>query len=213
MHHRSLESADVQAETPVGDDRDCLIDAAFYCLSHPELGPASIAAMLARAGVSARVFYRYFVSKDELFLAMLTQENNALVGRLDDIAADTAVAPAVALESWIIEMFERVEDPVRARRSAVLMTDEVRAARGYREFRCHADSARHRSLVQILTRGRQDKSFPVTDPAADAVSIDAVCDHAVSNLIARNTGKPGFGVAHVVGFALRSLGAVRSSGG
>lgn len=192
--------------TQLGDERDCLIDAAYHCLSHPEKGPASIAAMLAHAGVSARAFYRYFASKDELFLAMLQQENDALVARLDAIADHPSGSPADQLQAWVAEVFDLIENPVRQVRSAALVTDDVRAARGYRECRNQGDVARQRSLADILRRGQQDGSFPLAKPAADAVSIDAVCTHAMSGQIARDQGRPGFGKTHVVDFAMRSLG-------
>lgn len=183
-----------------------MIDAAYHCLSHPDDGPASIAAMLAHARVSARVFYRYFASKDELFLAMLQEENDNLVSRLDVIADDMSIDSATQLELWIAEIFDLIVDPDRAVRSMVLVTDDVRAARGYRECRIAGDAERQRSLARILQRGRNDGAFPLTDPAADAASIDAVCTTAMSGQIALDRGRPGFGKAHVVDFVKRSLG-------
>lgn len=162
--------------------------------------------MLAHARVSARVFYRYFASKDELFLAMLNRENDAVIARLEAIAGDSSAKPAERLESWITEMFELVEDQELAVRSAVLGTDDVRAARGYREFRLQGDAARQCSLREILHCGRQDGSFPLADPADDAVAIDALCAQALTSRIAGGAGKPGLDAAFVVDFAMRSLG-------
>ena len=68
------------------------------------------------------------------------------------------------------------------------------------------DAERQRSLARILQRGRNDGAFPLTDPAADAASIDAVCTTAMSGQIALDRGRPGFGKAHVVDFVKRSLG-------
>lgn len=196
----------MQPVTQLGDDRECLIEAAFHCLSHPENGPASIAAMLAHAGVSSRVFYRYFASKDDLFVAMLNQENNELIARLAAIASNPATAPAQQLQAWILEMFELVENPQLAARAAVLGTDDVRAARGYREFRTQGDVARQRTLVRILRRGRLDGSLPLAEPATDAAAIDAMCAQALATRIAAGSDGPGFGVTHVLDFAKRSLG-------
>ncbi len=61
----------MQPDTPNDDDRGCIVDAAYGCLSEPHSGPIPVAAILQRAGVSTRAFYRHFESKDELFLAML----------------------------------------------------------------------------------------------------------------------------------------------
>ena len=43
--------------------------------------------------MSTRAFYRHFESKDELFLAMLRQEADALAGRLDRIADEAPADP------------------------------------------------------------------------------------------------------------------------
>ena len=59
-----------------------IIDAAYSCLSSPHEGPVSVAAILAGAGLSTRAFYRHFTSKDELFLAMLKRDSDAVAGRL-----------------------------------------------------------------------------------------------------------------------------------
>ncbi len=69
---------------------DAIIDAAYTCLSEPHSGAIPVAAILQRAGVSTRAFYRHFESKDELFLAMLRQETDALAERLDRITADVS---------------------------------------------------------------------------------------------------------------------------
>ena len=101
----SLESAIVQPDTASDDDRGCIIDAAYGCLSEPHTGPIPVAAILQRAGVSTRAFYRHFESKDELFLAMLRQESDALADRLDRIADEAPGAPVDQLKAWIDEMF------------------------------------------------------------------------------------------------------------
>ena len=56
----------------------------------------------------------------------------------------------------------------------VIDSDEVRAAKGYREARERTHADRERSLVEILRRGRDDGSFPLADPEHDAIAISAV---------------------------------------
>ena len=91
----SLQSAIVQPDSPNADDRQGIIDAAYGCLYEPHSGPIPVAAILERAGLSTRAFYRHFSSKDELFLAMLRQEADALAGRLDRITGELpAVRPS-----------------------------------------------------------------------------------------------------------------------
>ena len=63
-------------------------------------------------------------------------------------------------------MFGLVHDPQLRMHLTVIDSDEVRAAKGYRETRERAHADRERSLVEILRRGRDDGSFPLADPRA-----------------------------------------------
>lgn len=47
------------------EERDRIVEATFDCLSEPHEGPVHVSAILARAEVSSRAFYRHFESKDE----------------------------------------------------------------------------------------------------------------------------------------------------
>ncbi|MGZ5363129.1 MAG: TetR/AcrR family transcriptional regulator, partial [Mycobacterium sp.] len=95
----------MQAETATNSaDRECIIDAAYTCLSEPHSGAISVAAILQRAGVSTRAFYRHFESKDELFLAMLRAETDLLAERLDRICADVPGGPVDQVRAWIAGM-------------------------------------------------------------------------------------------------------------
>ena len=153
----SLQFAIVQPDPPTPDDREGIIDAAYTCLSEPHTGPIPVAAILERAGLSTRAFYRHFVSKDELFLALLRQEGDALSGRLDRIANDLAGDPVNQLTAWIEQMFALAHDPRLRMHLTVIDSDEVRAAKGYRETRERLHADRDRSLAEILagwSRGR-----------------------------------------------------------
>ena len=196
----------VQPDSASGDDRGCIIDAAYTCLSEPHSGPVPVAAILQRAGVSTRAFYRHFESKDELFLALLQQESDALADRLDRIV-DEPGDPVEKLEAWIRGMFGWMHDEELRMHLTVIDSDEVRAAKGYRETRERAHADRERSLVEILRRGRDDGSFPLTDPARDAIAISAV----VSREMSQPSGDGGLECAQtrVLDFALRALGAYR----
>ncbi|HJT93948.1 MAG TPA: TetR/AcrR family transcriptional regulator, partial [Mycobacterium sp.] len=136
----------MQPDRPDDDDRGCIIEAAYGCLSAPHSGPIPVAAILQRAGVSTRAFYRHFESKDELFLAMLRQESDALADRLDQIVEQTSGAPVDQLKAWIGQMFGWVQDAQLRMHLIVIDSDEVRAAKGYRETRERAHADRERSL-------------------------------------------------------------------
>ncbi len=93
----------------------------------------------------------------------------------------------------------------------VIDSDEVRAAKGYRETREQLHADRERSLVGILRRGRDDGSFPLADPECDAVAISAVVARV---MVAQSPGdeqRLQRSLAWVLEFALRALGADRTT--
>ena len=196
----------MQPQTGV-DDRGCIIDAAYSCLSEPHSGAIPVAAILQRAGVSTRAFYRHFESKDELFLAMLREETDALSARLDRICAEAAGGPIDQLRAWISGMFGLIHDDQTRMHFTVIDSDEVRAAKGYRETREKAHADRERSLVGILRHGREAGTFPLTNPEEDAIAISAV----VSRVMLTQHYQDGDGMTRaqnrILDFALRALGA------
>jgi AcrR family transcriptional regulator len=196
----------VQPDTASDDDRGCIIDAAYGCLSEPHTGPIPVAAILQRAGVSTRAFYRHFESKDELFLAMLRQEGDALADRLDRIV-DKPGAPVDQLKEWIRQMFGWMHDAELRMHLTVIDSDEVRAAKGYRETRERAHAARERSLVEILRRGRTDGTFPLADPERDAIAISAVIGREMANQSLDDEQRLQRSLEWMLEFALRALGA------
>jgi AcrR family transcriptional regulator len=203
----SLEFAIVQPDTASDNDRGCIIDAAYRCLSEPHSGPIPVAAILQRAGVSTRAFYRHFESKDELFLALLRQESEALADRLDRIVDEGSGAPGDQLKAWIGQMFGWMHDAELRMHLTVIDSDEVRTAKGYRETRERAHADRERSLVEILRRGRADGSFPLADPDHDAVAISAVISREMVNQSPGDEARLRRSLDWVLEFALRALGA------
>ncbi|HTI78194.1 MAG TPA: TetR/AcrR family transcriptional regulator [Mycobacterium sp.] len=197
----------MQPESASEDDRGCIIDAAYSCLSQPHSGPIPVAAILQRAGVSTRAFYRHFGSKDELFLALLRQESDALADRLDRIVEESPGDPADQLEAWIGGMFSWMYDEEMRMHLTVIDSDEVRAAKGYRETRERAHADRERSLVEIIRRGLADGSFPLADPEHDAVAISAVISREMVNQSPGDEKRLQQSLDWVLEFALRALGA------
>jgi AcrR family transcriptional regulator len=195
----------------MADNRQGIIEAAYGCLSEPHSGPIPVAAILERAGLSTRAFYRHFESKDELFLAMLRDEADALAGRLDRLADEFPGDPVNQLTAWVEMMFELAHEPRLRVHLTVIDSDEVRAAKGYRETRERLHAERERSLERILQRGRENGSFALTDPPRDAVAISAVVSRELTISAPGSAQDLQRAQARVIDFALRALGAKRSS--
>ncbi|NVN49698.1 TetR/AcrR family transcriptional regulator [Mycobacterium sp. DL] len=190
------------------DDRRRIIEAAHRCLSEPHSGPIPVSAILRSAEVSTRAFYRHFSSKDELFLALLQQECEKVAARVERIAAAAVGTPANQLAAWIGEMFDLMVEPEQRAHLSVVDSEEVRMAKGYQETRDRARCDRERSLATILRRGRDDGSFPITDPDCDAELIGAVVSRALNNETPDDLQHLKQTQAKVLDFALRAVGAV-----
>src|SRR3954468_9553155 len=113
------------------------------------------------------------------------------------------------LAAWVEMMFDLAYDPQLRMHLTVIDSDEVRAAKGYRETRERLHAARERSLAQVLARARDDGSFPLTDPARDAVSISAVVSRELTISAPGDAAELQRARARVLDFALRALGARR----
>lgn len=191
------------------DERASIIDAAYACLASPHPGPVSVAAILEAACMSTRAFYRHFQSKDELFLAMLRRDADAVARRLRRIADETAGGPTAQLAAWISYILSLAYDPRRRAHVIVLDSDEVRVAKGYREASEELRAHREEILADILRRGRHDGSFPLAKPEVDAAAIHAVVDRAfAAPLLGLGPDQEEL-VGYVVDFALRALGSTR----
>jgi AcrR family transcriptional regulator len=199
----------VQPDTASDDERGCIIDAAYRCLSEPHTGPIPVAAILHRAGVSTRAFYRHFESKDELYLALLRHDSDALADRLDRIVDEGPGTPVDQLKAWIGQMFGWLHDADLRMHLTVIDSEEVRAAKGYRETSKRAHTDRERSLVEILRRGRADGSFPLADPEHDAIAIGAVISREMADQSPGDPQRLRRSPDWILEFALRALGAER----
>lgn len=184
------------------------MDAACRCLLDPHPGPVPMSAILGSARLSSRAFYRHFVSKDDLFLALLQQACGALVANVNRVADAAVGSPSEQLAGWIGEMFDSILDPDQLRQLAVIDSDEVRAAKGYRDMRERLHVERERSLAEILRRGVADGSFPLADPESDAVAINAVVSRVVAQQNIDDVQTLKQAQARVLDFARRAVGAV-----
>ena len=99
-------------------------------------------------------------------------------------------------------------DPQRRLQLTVIDSDEVRAAKGYRETRARAQADRERSLTTILCRGRADGSFPLTEPDIDAVAVSSLASRVLAGQDPDDAHALKQAQARVLDFALRAVGAV-----
>jgi hypothetical protein len=140
---------------------------------------------------------------------MLRQESDALASRLDRVVDNAPGGPVEQLKAWIGHMFGWMHDAELRMHLTVIDSDEVRAAKGYRETRERAHADRERSLVEILRRGREDGSFPLADPEGDAIAISAVVSRVMVDQSPGDEQRLQRSLDWVLDFALRAVGAER----
>ncbi len=190
------------------DERARIIEAAYRCLADPHRQPVKMSAILRTAGVSSRAFYRHFRSKDDLLLALLQQGADEIAARVDRVSAAEFGSPADQLAAWIGEIFDLMVDPRQRMQMAVIDSEEVRSAAGYRDMRERSHASRERSLVDILRRGRDAGAFPLADPDHDAVAISALVSRVMSSVAPEDVQAVKQAESRLLDFALRAVGAL-----
>lgn len=190
------------------DERRRILEAAYRCLSDSHREPVTMSTILHTAGVSSRAFYRHFRSKDDLFLALLQEGADEIAARVDRVAAAEIGSPADQLATWIGEIFDLMVDPRRRMQMAVIDSEEVRSAAGYRDMRERSHASRERSLADILRRGRATGAFPLADPDHDAVAISALVSRILSSVAPEDVQAVKQAESRLLDFALRAVGAV-----
>ncbi|MGX7680163.1 TetR/AcrR family transcriptional regulator [Jatrophihabitans sp. DSM 45814] len=176
-----------------------LLDAAVSVMKRNDFHDATLNDILDEAGLSTRAFYRHFTSKSELIMAIHRRDAERATVRIRNrmAAADT---PWEAVRVWVEEMLSTVFDSRRAQRLAMLdaaiaSSDRVVADHDYFVQIMSAP------LLEALEQGLADGSLPATDPAADAVTIYAICTETIRRC---RDGRFGFSreeaVEHVMRF-------------
>jgi AcrR family transcriptional regulator len=184
-----------------------LVEAAHRAMRRNGFNGATVADILAEAGLSTRAFYRHFASKDELLLAMYRRDSEAVAARIA-ARCGAATTASDALAAWLDEVLSLAYEPRRARRAAVLGSNAARRADAYPHAEAAAVTAMVEPLVAILERGRADGSFPLARPDVDGPTIHAVVWSLTEG---RLHGRPGptrqEALAHALRFVLPAIGA------
>jgi AcrR family transcriptional regulator len=158
---------------PDPDVRRAILDAASKSLREQGVRGLSIAAVLDRAQLSTRAFYRHFDSKDQLvataFLEMARVEVRRLRRKM--AAADT---PVEAVAAWIDGRLDLAfDDNIKSdlRRLSMEAQSQMFASPDLIQ---PAYAQTIEPLIEQLQRGLDDGAFPGIDPANDAQSIQGV---------------------------------------
>jgi len=198
---RSLDAARERSEREV----EALIAAALRVMRRKGSARATVADVLAEAGLGTRAFYRHFRSKDELFLAVFERDSRAASQRMAQ-HLDALRGPRERLVAWLDEVLSLAYERPRARRTHLLVHEAGELRSGHpAEFLEIAQSVCE-PLVRILEDGREQGVFPAAEPELDARSIHALAWNLVEMQLAA-AGLPDAVRAreHVLRFCLPAL--------
>lgn len=152
---------------------DVLVEAGLRVIQRDGSSGATVAAVLAEAGLSTRAFYRHFASKDDLLLAVYATESDAAAARLAAKVKD-AGTPRAALEAWITETLSLAFSARRAVRTRTLLADGRRLEASHPGETARIVRSQLAPLETLLTDGRERGAFPGAQPTDDARSIYAI---------------------------------------
>jgi AcrR family transcriptional regulator len=190
---------------PDPDTRRAIVAAASESLREHGVHGLSIAAVLQRAGLSTRAFYRHFESKDELvsaiFLEMARTEKRRLKRKM--AGADSAVE---AVAAWIdgrldLAFNESIKSDLRrmsleAQSQSFAAPELIQAA--YAEML--------EPLIDQIQRGLDQGEFHDVDPVTSAQSIQGVVWVSTERQWTTGDCERAEVREHILRFCLRGLG-------
>ncbi|BBX48759.1 TetR/AcrR family transcriptional regulator [Mycobacterium cookii] len=158
---------------PDPDVRRAILAAASKSVREQGVRGLSIAAVLDRAQLSTRAFYRHFDSKDELVAAVFLDMARVEMRRLRRKIAKAAT-PVEAVAAWIDGRLDLAfDDNIKSDLRQLSMEAQSQMFASP-ELIQPAYAQMLEPLIEQLQRGLDDGSFHGIDPATDAQSIQGV---------------------------------------
>ena len=192
------------------EERQRLLDAGFELIRRKGYSEATVAEILAEAGVSTRSFYRHFTSKEELLSALFerdAEQFSAAVAR----RVEAADGHWEGIVTWIDEILAFGLPRGRTRRAAVLGAPAVRSALPPRQMR----SAIELLLVPLeaLVRAGSDQGqFLTDDPVATSDLLSAMTWETSARIGEAKTGLERDALrTSLITFVARGLGHSRAT--
>jgi len=191
----------------MGMDADAhkLLAAAWRVLERSNFETCKVERVMKEAGVSARTFYRYFADKDQLLLALMSDEM-ARSSRYLAAAVAAADGPAERVGAWIAAVIGAAGDPRRSAR-ARLFSSQQPMTRKYPEEIAEGTAMLTAPLRAALIDGQADGTFPWADPDRDTSLIYSLAGGQMSDALSEAvTPDIAERTAATIALVLRSLG-------
>jgi AcrR family transcriptional regulator len=167
------------AEGAADDDVRRILDAAWAALSRAGYENLKVQSVIRSAGVSTGSFYRRFSGKDELLLALITEEARRNTRSLDE--RTRSGDPVVRVRAWVaaaagMGFSERAQ--ARTRWFSGLPLEILQRLVALAETDPTADTGA--SLRRAISDGIGSGVFPHAQPTSDAAAIQAVSNRVAT---------------------------------
>jgi AcrR family transcriptional regulator len=186
------------------DGRDRLVAAAWEVLARTGFAGFKVASVIRAAGASTTTFYRYFDSKDALFVDLLLDETRRGSARIQRLVSG-ATGATEAVRAWVAATMSAAARPelrARARLFASLgdqVQDHPQAIAETRQMLVAP-------LLRAIEAGSATGELQSADPASDATCIHRMCRSALTDLLNGISDEDTAQViARVQDFAIRAL--------
>ncbi|WP_156690019.1 TetR/AcrR family transcriptional regulator [Mycobacterium sp. Marseille-P9652] len=190
---------------PDPEVRRAIVDAAAKSVREQGVRGLSVAAVLARAQLSTRAFYRHFESKDQLVAAVFMDMTRAEVRRLKEKMAPAA-DPIEAVAAWIDGRLDLAFDEnVNSELRQVSLEAQSRLVSSP-ELVSPSYTAILEPLIEQLQRGLDQGMLHDVVPAVAAKSIHGVVWAATERQWAFGHAEPDEVRERTLRFCLRGLG-------
>jgi AcrR family transcriptional regulator len=189
--------------------RSAILSAASKSVREQGVRGLSIAAVLDRAQLSTRAFYRHFDSKDQLVAAVFLEMARVEMRRLRRNMADAA-GPIEAVTAWVDARLDLAFDEDIKSDLRRLSTEAQSQMFASPELIAPAYAEMLEPLIEQLERGLAQGLFHDIDPSTEAQSIQGVVWANTERQWAAGDCARADVREHVLRFCLRGLGVAES---
>ncbi|MDQ1431132.1 MAG: hypothetical protein QOF40_1734 [Actinomycetota bacterium] len=203
LAQRAVDRSLGDRRTQYADEIERVLEATYDLIGRSGKVDPSLREILAATNLSTQAFYRYFQSKDELFLLLLDDGRRRLVGSLER-RMQKAATPEARLRAWIEGVLAQASDARAAGRTRPFVADQDRLAEAFpREQQASVDL-----LVDLLASA----IVPLHGAANardDAVVIYRAVFATLRDHLIHDTRPTGVETDHLVQFCLQGIGGDR----
>jgi AcrR family transcriptional regulator len=205
MARRAIDRAVGARQDAYVDEMQRIVDTTYSLIEERGDLEPSLRDILRATKLSTQAFYRYFQSKDELFLLILDDGRRQLTSYLDH-QMKKAKSPAGQVRAWIEGVLAQASKPDAAARTRPFFANEDRLAERFPD--------EHRASVDVLVgqlasavRGLPPAGKSKLEAQRDAETIYELTFGMLHRHLTQRSRPSAGEVDHIVRFALRGAGA------